>query len=90
MTGLPIGVQIYFITALVVALAAHFLSRRYLIASGVSALLSPLVFALASFVHGDTLHLVEVKVFLFFAVIALGVAMVAGLPFLFWRRSNGA
>jgi membrane protein DedA with SNARE-associated domain len=90
MSGLPVGVQIYVLTALTVAVATHFLSKRYLIACGGSALLSPFVFAFVSYLHGDSLHLVEAKVFLFFAVIALGVALIAGLPFLFWRRRNGA
>ena len=58
-------------------------------ASGITALFSTMAFALVSFLHGDALHFVEPKVFLFFAVIALGVAIIVGLPFLFWRRSNG-
>lgn len=90
MTTLPTGVQIYFVTAFFVAASAHFLLKQYLVASSISALLSPLAFALVCFLHGETVHLVEVKLFVFFAVIGLLVAALVGLPFLLWRRNNGA
>jgi membrane protein DedA with SNARE-associated domain len=86
----PSGVVLFLVTSVFVAGLAHFLIKRYLIASGTSALVSPCAFALACAVLGEQIQVPELKVFLLFASIGLLIALAVGLAFVISRRVANA
>ena len=88
MADLPIGMQIYVVSALGTGLLAHALLKRYVIAAVVAGAASPFVFMLVCLLHGDRVEPLGVPVHVLFTVIALLIALLAGLPFLLWRRTR--
>ena len=90
MTSLPEGVQIYLLTSIVVALLIHWRFRRYVIGSGITAILGFTAFALICVLDGEAISLTEPSVVLFFTAISLVVGVVIGLPFVLWRRISRA
>jgi hypothetical protein len=89
-TDLPVGVQIYLLSSLGTALLAHALLRRYIFAAVAAGVAGPFVFMLVCALHGEAVAPMGVPVHVLFTVIALGIALVAGVPFLLWRRRRGA
>jgi hypothetical protein len=89
MTDLPLGLQIYLVSALGTALLAHAVVKRYVLAAVAAGVASPFVFMVVCALHGEAVQSMEVPVFVLFAVIALVIALVAGVPFLLRRRGRG-
>jgi hypothetical protein len=89
MTTLPLGLQIYLLSALGTALLAHAVMRRYVLAAAAAAVASPFVFMLVCTVHGEAVPPMELPVLALFTVMALVIALVAGVPFLLRRRRHG-
>lgn len=88
MTDLPVGMQVYLLSALGTGLLAHAVLKRYVVAVVVAGAASPLVFMLVCLLHGDAVGPMDVPVYVLFAVIGLSLALLAGLPFLLWRRTR--
>jgi hypothetical protein len=86
MTDLPLGLQIYLISALGTALLAHAVVKRYVLAAVAAGVASPFVFMVVCALHGEAVQAMEAPVFV---IIALVIALVAGVPFLLRRRGRG-
>jgi len=89
MTDLPLGVQIYLMSALGTALIAHAVVKRYVLAAVVAGVAGPFVFMLVCALHGEAVSPMDVPVHVLFTVIAFVVALAAGVPFLLRRRRRG-
>jgi len=85
-TDLPLGLQIYLISALGTALLAHAVVKRYVLAAIAAGVAGPFVFMLVCALHGEAVPPMELPVHVLFTVIAFIVALVAGVPFLARRR----
>lgn len=88
MTDLPQGVQIYLLSALGTALLAHAAVKRYVVTAVAAGVASPFVFMVVCALHGEAVSSMELAVYALFAVIALVIALVAGVPFLLRRRGR--
>ena len=89
MTDLPLGLQIYLMSALGTALLSHAVVKRYVLAAIAAGVASPFVFMLVCALHGEAVPPMEVPVLVLFIVIGLVIALVAGVPFLLRRRRGG-
>jgi hypothetical protein len=80
------GLILLLVIGIIVSIVSHIFSRKYLIATVISALIASLIFCIAAWVHKPT-ALIGIA-FGFISIYCFVISAIIGLPFYLIRKKN--
>jgi peptidoglycan biosynthesis protein MviN/MurJ (putative lipid II flippase) len=86
MTEATQGILIHAFLSIGAALGVHAVSKRYFLASGAAAILANVGFQALSYFHEGHFEKLLLIALLMGGIISFGIALVAGVPFVFYCR----